>query len=154
MWVIILFIHHFSKKCEQNYTLQLFCIDNEKGIPHVLVYMEKKELLCESVHAVFWSIFLKKNSPTSHDHDHQWANLVMAWLLKTKGKGNIKLLDLCKSLIVYILLSTCQWFHMSLAENRPDISCCKKIYCMNGVSWLNAGHYFNIWYISAHIGIQ
>ncbi len=29
MWVIILFIHHFSKKSEKQYTLNLFFIDNE-----------------------------------------------------------------------------------------------------------------------------
>ncbi len=34
MWVMILFIHHFSKKCEKNYTFYLFFIDIEKGIPH------------------------------------------------------------------------------------------------------------------------
>ncbi len=34
---------------------------------------------------------------------------------------NIKLLDLCESMIVYILLSTCQWVHMTFAVNRPDI---------------------------------
>ncbi len=33
MWVIILFII-FQKQCEKNYTLNLFFIDNEKGIPH------------------------------------------------------------------------------------------------------------------------
>ncbi len=34
LWVIVLLIHHFSKKCERNNTLNLFFIDNEKGIPH------------------------------------------------------------------------------------------------------------------------
>ncbi len=34
MWVIILFIHHFSKKLWKKYTLNLFFIDNEKGIAH------------------------------------------------------------------------------------------------------------------------
>ncbi len=34
MWVTISFIHNFPKQCEQNYTLNLFFIDNEKGIPH------------------------------------------------------------------------------------------------------------------------
>ncbi len=33
MCVIILFIHHFSKNCEKNYTL-IFFIDNAKRIPH------------------------------------------------------------------------------------------------------------------------
>ncbi len=27
----------------------------------------------------------------SHDHDHQWANLIMTWLPKTKENVNIKL---------------------------------------------------------------
>ncbi len=31
---------------------------------------------------------------------------------KTKENVNIKLLDLCESFIVYILLSTCQWVHI------------------------------------------
>ncbi len=34
---------------------------------------------------------------------------------------NITLLELCKSLIVYILLSTWQWVYMALAVNRSDI---------------------------------
>ncbi len=34
LWVIVLFIHHFSKKYWKKYTLNLFFIDNEKGIPH------------------------------------------------------------------------------------------------------------------------
>ncbi len=34
MWVIILFIHHFSKKSENNYSFYLYFIDNEKGISH------------------------------------------------------------------------------------------------------------------------
>ncbi len=41
--------------------------------------------------------------------------------LKTKENVNIKLFDLCESLIVYILHTTCQWVHMALAINRPDI---------------------------------
>ncbi len=43
----------------------------------------------------------------SHDHDHQWADLVMAWLLKNKTNVNITLLDLYKSLIVtqYMFMS-------------------------------------------------
>ncbi len=49
---------------------------------------------------------------------------------KTEENVNI---NLCESLIVYILLSTC---HMTLAVNRPDIPTdvsTKKIYSMNGV---------------------
>ncbi len=34
---------------------------------------------------------------------------------------NINVVDLCESLIVYILLGTCQWVHMALAVNRPDV---------------------------------
>ncbi len=34
---------------------------------------------------------------------------------------NIKVLDFCESLIVYILLSTCQCVHMALAINRTDM---------------------------------
>ncbi len=34
MWVAILFILHFSKQKWQNYTLNVFFIDNEKGIPN------------------------------------------------------------------------------------------------------------------------
>ncbi len=54
---------------------------------------------------------------------------------KTKGNVNIELWDLCESLIVYILLSTCQWVHMALAVCKQ--TWCKKIYHMNRVSWLN-----------------
>ncbi len=41
--------------------------------------------------------------------------------LKTKGNVNIKLHDLCETLIVYILLSTFQLAHMVLTVNKPDV---------------------------------
>ncbi len=41
--------------------------------------------------------------------------------LRLKKMWAFKLLDLCESLIVYILLSTCQWVHITLAINRPNI---------------------------------
>ncbi len=48
---------------------------------------------------------------------------IMSWTdyLKTKGNVNIKLRDLCETLIVYILLSTFQFVHMVLTVNKPDI---------------------------------
>ncbi len=48
---------------------------------------------------------------------------IMSWTdyLKTKGNVNIKLRDLCQTLIVYILLSTFQLVHMVLTVNKPDI---------------------------------
>ncbi len=54
----------------------------------------------------------------SHDHDHQWADFVMAWLLKDKRKCEHNVVRL---VFVYILLSTCLWVHIALAINRPDI---------------------------------
>ncbi len=47
----------------------------------------------------------------------------MSWTdyLKTKGNVNIKLRDLCETLIVYILLSTFQLVHMVLTVNKPDV---------------------------------
>ncbi len=58
----------------------------------------------------------------SHDHNHQWADLMMAWLPQDKKENvNIKLLDLYDSLIGYILFSTCHWVHMALAVNKPNI---------------------------------
>ncbi len=41
--------------------------------------------------AAFWSIFLRKKllldyPCKSHDHDHQWSDLVLAWLLSEKRK--------------------------------------------------------------------
>ncbi len=61
--------------------------------------------------------FLEKKIPQDypcklHEHDHMWADLVMTWLLYDIRKCEHK---------VYILLSTCQWVHMALAINRPDI---------------------------------
>ncbi len=53
---------------------------------------------------------------------HQWADLVIAWLLKTKGNINLKLWELWESLTVYILLSAYQWFQMTLAVNIPDVT--------------------------------
>ncbi len=48
---------------------------------------------------------------------------IMSWTyyLKTKGNVNIKLRDLCETLIVYILLSTFQLVHMVLTVNKPDM---------------------------------
>ncbi len=48
---------------------------------------------------------------------------IMPWpdYLKTKGNVNIKLLDLCEILIIYILLSTFQSVHMVLTVNKPDV---------------------------------
>ncbi len=40
--------------------------------------------------------------------------------LKTKGNVNIKLRDLCETLIVYILLCTFQLVHIVLTVNKPD----------------------------------
>ncbi len=73
--------------------------------------------------AAFWSIFLRNKlhpeySCQTRDHDHQWADLVMAWLLWDKRKcehNDVKLES------VYILLSKWQCVHIALAINRPDI---------------------------------
>ncbi len=48
---------------------------------------------------------------------------IMSWTdyLKTKGNVNIKLPDLCETLVVYILLSTFQLIHMGLTVNKPDV---------------------------------
>ncbi len=48
---------------------------------------------------------------------------IMPWpdYLKTKENVNIKLRDLCETLIVYILLSTFQLVHMLLTVNTPDV---------------------------------
>ncbi len=75
---------------------------------------------------------------------------------KTKVNVNIKLLNLCESLIVYILLSTSHWVHMALAINRPDISSwCNKIYHLNRVSWVNPLQIaISTYYTGACIGIQ
>ncbi len=48
---------------------------------------------------------------------------IMSWInyLKTKGNVNIKLQDLCETLIVYILPSTFELVHMVLTVNKPDV---------------------------------
>ncbi len=48
---------------------------------------------------------------------------IMLWsdYLKTKENVNIKMRDLCETLIVYILLSTFQLVHMVLTVNKPDV---------------------------------
>ncbi len=48
---------------------------------------------------------------------------IMSWTdyLKIKGNVNIKLPDLCETLIVYILLSTFQLIHMVLTVNKADV---------------------------------
>ncbi len=68
-------------------------------------------------------IFVRKKLPSdypckSHDHAHQWAVLVMAWLLYDKRKCEHNIVRL---VCVYILRSACQWVHMALAIKRPDI---------------------------------
>ncbi len=50
---------------------------------------------------------------------------------------DIKFLDLCESLIVYLLLSTCQMSPHGVGCERPDVN-----------------RFINILYIGAHIGIQ
>ncbi len=55
-----------------------------------LVYMEKK-WNCMGLCAAFWSIFLRKKLLPdylckSHDHDLQWSDFIMAWLLLDKRK--------------------------------------------------------------------
>ncbi len=71
----------------------------------------------------FWSIFLRKNSfQITHANHMTMITSGQIWLWsdyhKTKENVNIKLLDV---VFVYILLSACQWVHMALAINKPDI---------------------------------
>ncbi len=85
-----------------------------------------KKLNCLGLSAPFLSIFLSKNSPQVIHGNHMTMTIsgqIKSWpdYLMTKGNVNIKLLDLCESLIVYILLSTCQWVHMTLAVNRHAV---------------------------------
>ncbi len=71
----------------------------------------------------FWSIFTRKNSPQITNANHMTMTMGRfrnGLITVRQEKVNIKLLDLCESLIVYILLSTCQWVHLALALNRPD----------------------------------
>ncbi len=70
----------------------------------------------------FWSIFMRKNSPSDYLTMTTRGQIYSCPdYCKTKWNVNIKLLDLCESLIVYILLGTFQWFHLTKAINRPDI---------------------------------
>ncbi len=86
-----------------------------------LVYMDKMNF-CWSLCGLLEYFLEKKLSSDypckSHDYDHQWSVLVMAWLLKDTRKCERNVVRL---VIVYILLSTCQWVHMALAIKRPDI---------------------------------
>ncbi len=71
---------------------------------------------------------LTKDSVSKHaNHMTMTTNgQIMLWsdYLKTKENVNIKLRDLCKTLIVYILLSTFQLVHMVLNVNKPDVRRC------------------------------
>ncbi len=77
----------------------------------------------------YWSSFMQITRPWPPDGRFS-HNLIT---LKTKGNVNIKLWDLCESLIVYILLSTFQWIHMALAVNIPDV---RGFIAWIEVSWL------------------
>ncbi len=61
---------------------------------------------------------------------------IMSWAdyLKTKGNVNIKLWDLCETLIVYILLSTFQLVHMVFTVNKPDVR--RFIAIMESADWI------------------
>ncbi len=63
--------------------------------PNYLFYMEQgfKKWTFVGQCAAFWSIFarLAADHPCiSHDHDHQWADLFMAWLLYEKWNCKLK----------------------------------------------------------------
>ncbi len=68
-----------------------------------------------------------------HDRDHQWADLVMIWLSKDKGKREHKVARL-------VWEFDCLHFAQYISMNLYGISCkqtwCKKIYRMKRVSWL------------------
>ncbi len=59
---------------------------------------------------------------------------IMSWsdYIKTKGNVNIKLRDLCETLIVYILLNTFQLVHMVLTVNKHDV---RRFF-----AWIELGH--------------
>ncbi len=70
---------------------------------------------------VFWSIFLRKNSPQITHANHMTMSTIgqiYSWPDYCKTKENV---NIVRHVFVYILLSTCQWVHMALAINRPDI---------------------------------
>ncbi len=70
---------------------------------------------------------------------------------------NIKLLDLCESLTVYILLTTCQLVHMALIINRPDhIDLCATEYTLvDAPTALQHGDKacLNIWHFASNLSI-
>ncbi len=68
----------------------------------------------------------------SHDHDHQWAYLVMTWLPSDKRK--------CEHKVVR-LMWVCLHFGRYISIRSHGIDCkqtwCKKSYYMNIATWLN-----------------
>ncbi len=96
-----------------------------------LTYLYGNKWMFVGLCAAFWSIFLRrtpslswvKNSPQITHTNHMTmttSGWIWSWpdYCKTKENVNIILLDLC---LFAFYFSTCQWVHMAMAINRPDI---------------------------------
>ncbi len=71
----------------KSHNMKAFVILSHSWSPFLsLTYLYGKKWTFVGLCVAFWCIILRKNSPyiciymQSHDHDHQWADLVMAWL--------------------------------------------------------------------------
>ncbi len=81
----------------------------------------KKMDLCGSLYSFLEYFHEKKLPQITHANHMTMTTIGQTNYRKTKENVSIKLLEMCESLIVYILLRTCKWVHMVLAINRPDI---------------------------------
>ncbi len=79
----------------------------------------------------------KLNSYTHANHTTMTSSgkiLLWPYYLKTKRNVNIKLWDLCETLILYSLLSTFQLVDMTLTVNRCDVRRC--MVWMESADWI------------------
>ncbi len=103
--------------------MKTLIILNHSWSPFITILLIWKKWSFAGLCVVFWSIFTIKNCLQIIHANHMTvatSGQIYSWpdYLKTKGNVNIKLLDLRKSLIVYILLCRCQWVHMALAVKQ------------------------------------
>ncbi len=87
------------------------------------------------------------HSCKSHDHEHQWANLVMTWLPLDKSKREHKVVRIVRDLDC---LHFAQYISISPHGTDCNQTWCKEIYHINRVSWLNPLLWNSVWCIILH----
>ncbi len=114
---VIMSVDHSLSPPWTYYSLKMF------KIPCISTYPNRLAYVCKDAFKLYW--VTEKYTMHLNYHHVQLLVAIYSWgrplSVKTKWYKNIKLWDLCESLIVYILFSTCQWVHVALAVNSPDV---------------------------------